>query len=441
MIANVYLTDPEDNGYVYEISVVTGMWKGYGTTANVGLNIFGEEGPSGGILLSDASLNKQFFSRGSVNNFTLSLPESLGPLTKINIWHDNSGVSPAWFFHQVIIHDVQNNTKYHFLGNRWLALEKGTGELEAEIQVADKKELASFKNLFYSRTARDLGDGHIWLSVFTRPPHNTFTRCQRLSCCLSILFAAMVTNAMFYRFNTPPSDTFEIGPLKLSWTQIKIGIQSSIIAIPVNVLVVMIFRNVKPNLASDENQGDNRKVPGCLPHFFVFIGWTSCLLTSLAAAAFTLFYSLVWGKETSNQWLTSIMVSFFQDVVIIQPLKVVALASLLSLLIKKPPKQDPVLGSSLSKNSGVGHEEVKWLKGEELEKARDFRLKLLEMFRTILEISFFLLFVILLMVVCYGNRKSSRFALTKTLEDTFSRFHLVRLCLSCLIKIQLSTFF
>ena len=92
--------------------------------------------------------------------------------------------------------------------------EKKTENLDLELQVASKKEISGFKNLFYARTATKLGEKHLWLSLFTRPPHNPFTRAQRLACCISILFAAMVTNAMFYNFGTPPGDAVQVGPLK-----------------------------------------------------------------------------------------------------------------------------------------------------------------------------------------------------------------------------------
>ena len=414
---------------MYGISVQTGMWKGYGTTANIGVILYGEQGSTPPIPLSDPSLNKIFFARGSVNNFTLSLRESLGELVKIKIWHDNSGESPAWFLQHIQIVDAQTGERWYFLGNRWLAVGKGSGQVETEIKVADKKELAGFKHLFFTRTTRSLGDGHLWLSVFTRPPHNPFTRCQRLTCCLSIFFAALVTNAMFYQFDSPLPDTFQLGPLKMSWTQIKIGIQSSIIVIPVNILIVMIFRNVKQPVPEDFRRNiiansDEKKTPGCLPQFSIYIGWTLCILTSLAAAVFTVFYSLMWGAETSNQWLTSIMVSFFQDVVVTQPFKVIAIASLLSLIIKRPPEHDEVFGSSLSR-SDLKDCHLAPPTGEELRRAREFQKKVLEMFRTIIEMSFFFLFIVLLMVVCYGNRKSSRFMLTSGLEKLFRRFEKV----------------
>ena len=299
---------------------------------------------------------------------------------------------------------------------RWIAVEKEDGKLELELPVADKKQLSGFKNLFYSRTATSLGEKHLWLSVFTRPPHNPFTRAQRLACCISILFAAMVTNAMFYNFGTPPGDAMQIGPLKISLTQIKIGIQSSIVAIPVNVLVVTIFRNLKSR--GEEDDGDT-KSKGCLPYWFVFVAWFICTMATLTAAAFIVFYSLLWGAETSNEWLVSVMVSFFQDVIVMQPLKVLVVASILSVLIKKPPQQEKVMGESVSGSKGGG---VVPLDEREREKARKFRSSLVQVGRKVLEFVLFGMFILLMMVVCYSNRGVERFTVNQSMEDLFQSF-------------------
>lgn len=436
----MYLSDNDHStGCVYKLHVQSGMWKNQGTTAHVGITLYGEDACSGPISLSDSSSRRILFARGSVNSFTLSLPYSLGRLFKIRIWHDNSGESPAWFLQQVQIEDCSTGDIGHFIANRWLALEKGSGKIEFEINAAGKKELAKFKNLFVFRTAKSLGDGHLWLSVFTRPPHVSFTRCQRLSCCLSVLFTAMVTNCMFYNFGAAPQDSFQVGPLKLSWTQIKIGIQSSLIAIPINVLVVMIFRNAKQK--SQENvykvsvEETEEKAPGCLPHFFIYIGWALCILTSLTAAAFTVFYSMMWGKETSNQWLTSITVSFIQDVFVSQPIKVIFLASLLSLIIKKPPEREKVYGMSFKKEDQSNQTVIGPPEGDELDKARDFSAKVQDMYKVLAEVTIFLIFVLLLMIVCYGNRGSTRYMLTNSMEDAFKDFKVsLRLRVSCYIS-------
>ena len=427
MTPNVHITTETDCTHIYEISIQTGIWRGCGTTASVAIILFGENGSTPPIPLSQKHLQQRFFARGSVNTFTIHLAESLGSLFKIQIWHDNSGTSPAWFFHQVLITEPETQEKWYFLGNRWLALEKGNGKISAEIKAAGNEEYLAFRNLFHFRGAKTLGEKHLWLSLFTKAPHSTFTRCQRLSCCLSILMATMVTNAMFYKQGLEPEDTFKVGPIELSWTQIKIGLQSGLVAIPVNALVVAIFRNIKPAvlLRSEDNllQSDEDSNRTCYcPYFCVYIGWVLCIVTSLVSAAFVVFYSLMWGKEVANQWLASVMISFFQDVIVIQPVKVALLVSLLSLIIKKPIENDEVHGQAQSNQTFDTKGTSYPPKDEELHRIRKARMMRTRLVKFLIEITVFVLFIVLLMIVCYGNRKRTRYELTDAVRKLFARF-------------------
>ena len=429
-MANAYLSDTNTEGYIYHLSIQTGMWKGFGTSANVGMIINGKSGTSGSITLTGHTGQRKYFARGSLNNFTLTLPSSLGKLTDIRIWHDNTGSNPAWFLQQVVITDQETEEMWYFFANRWLSLDSRGGSVELNIKAAQDCELHGFKPNFYARSARSLGEGHIWISVFTRPPHNPFTRCQRLTCCLSFVFTAMVTNAMFYQFDQAPTDTFKFGPLVMSWTQIKIGIQSSVIAIPANLGIVLIFRKTKPASSHDEvyNASENTikpKTPGFLPPYFVYVAWCLSLLISLTSATFIVFYSLMWGADISNEWLTSILVSLGQDILITQPIKVLAIATIFSLLIKKPPELDPVIGTSTFK---CEEDEVtaKPLKEEDLAKERNRsnqQRKMLEVFK---ETLLFATFSFLLMIVCYGDLHPAGYQVTESVSSIFGGFDEVR---------------
>ena len=39
----------------------------------------------------------------------------------------------------------------------------------------------------------------MWLSVVSRPTRSSFSRVQRVSCCVSLLFLTMITNCMFFQ--------------------------------------------------------------------------------------------------------------------------------------------------------------------------------------------------------------------------------------------------
>ncbi len=44
-----------------------------------------------------------------------------------------------------------------------------------------------------------LSPQHLWLSIFVRPRKSYFTRVQRLTCALTLLFLMMITNAMWFQ--------------------------------------------------------------------------------------------------------------------------------------------------------------------------------------------------------------------------------------------------
>ena len=65
-----------------------------------------------------------------------------------------------------------------------------------------------------------------------------------------------------------------------------------------------------------------RKKPFMLPHWVIYIAWTLALLSIFGSAFFVFLYSLQWGKEKSEEWMTTFFLSFFQSVMVVQPLKV-----------------------------------------------------------------------------------------------------------------------
>lgn len=125
----------ESNGYQYDISIQTGMWNDFGTTAKVGMIISGKEGSSNVLSLNDMPISRKFFSRASVNNFTIFVKKSLGDLTGVYVWHDNSGRRPSWYLQQILITDVQTKKEWYFFANQWLALDKGAGVTQLHLKV------------------------------------------------------------------------------------------------------------------------------------------------------------------------------------------------------------------------------------------------------------------------------------------------------------------
>ncbi len=56
---------------------------------------------------------------------------SLGLLHCIRIWHDNTGKgsSSSWFLKYLIVRDLQTMEKFHFISQKWFAVEKADGKV------------------------------------------------------------------------------------------------------------------------------------------------------------------------------------------------------------------------------------------------------------------------------------------------------------------------
>lgn len=134
----------------------------------------------------------------------------------------------------------------------WLGIGIGDGQIERKFNAAKGEELKDFEMIFLAKAARGFSDDHMWFSIITRPPRTNFTRCQRVSCCLSTLLCTMLANAMFYQRNNTSGSEVDIGVIQFSWTQIAIGIQSALLVLPVNLLIVTLFRKSCGSVTSPE---------------------------------------------------------------------------------------------------------------------------------------------------------------------------------------------
>uniref|UniRef100_A0A8C9YDZ1 Polycystic kidney disease 1 like 2a n=1 Tax=Sander lucioperca TaxID=283035 RepID=A0A8C9YDZ1_SANLU len=591
--AKVKVTVLEDNDpmdeYRYLLSVNTGHRRGASTSSQVTITLLGAEGNSEPHHLTDPK--KCVFERGAVDLFLLTTPFSLGELQGIRLWHNNSGSHPAWYVGNVMVQDLQTEQKWHFLCNSWLAIDMGDCSLDKILPVSTEMDLKRFSNLFFMKTTKDFSDGHLWYSVISRPPSSTFTCVQRVSCCFTLLLCTMLTSIMFYGIPKDPSEqTMDLGHFEFTWQQFKIGVQSSLIMFPINMLIVSIFRNTRPRetscckrktekpdaleqtffsqtattdmnvnvtldtvikditriahslsktvksnipctesefgpghpvdinavlsvvedfikqnyKASDtaqprtpsseegiQKQSNKAKYlyrqlchidkelimlgssgfpaphsysqamqqvqdmkghlqdqlftfscvnpdeltqkKGCchggLPWWFVFVGWLLVILSSFVAGYFTMLYGLKFGKERSVSWLVSMIVSFFQSILVIQPLKVLFLAVFFALVTKKIDEEDfqNVAINSLSTGDCKDQKLVRWERSlyeppppADVEKMRRNMIMEQKAFALLKEILTYMGFMWMLLLVAYGQRDPNAFFLKQHIRDSFS---------------------
>lgn len=93
------------------------------------------------------------------------------------------------------------------------------------------------------------------------------------------------------------------------------------------ILLAVLSLRVHRASLSDSTDGDGAEKKrtcchGGLPWWFIFVGWLLVIATSVVSGFFTMLYGLKFGKPRSTSWLVSMVISFFQSVLLIQPLKV-----------------------------------------------------------------------------------------------------------------------
>ena len=291
--------------YKYEVHVYTGVKTNAGTDSRVKFAIVGTESDTGRRLLSDGV--RKNFQNGEVSSFLLHSPVSLGIPAAIRTWHDNSGQGKkaSWFLSKAIIVDLQTGEWYFFKCDKWLALDEDDGKTDRVFRVSSKDDIASDNELLRSNVAKAIWNDHIWLSVAYRKTRSTFTRVQRLSCGLSILFLTMVADAMFY--GTGSDDTaqsaFTIGPISITIQEMYTSIASSVVVVPPIVIITTIFAKTRTNksasVVQDKYSNRNRAEAAGkkLPHWCIYIAWSLVFTAVASGAFFTILYALQWGND------------------------------------------------------------------------------------------------------------------------------------------------
>ncbi|XP_048465647.1 polycystin-1 [Rhincodon typus] len=228
---------------------VTHVYQKPGTSSHVGISLYGREDKSGHRHLD----REDAFHRNSVNIFQIATDNSLGNIWKIRVWHDNKGLTPSWYLQHVIIKDLQTNNSYYFLVNDWLAVdnERNEGLVEKEVLAATEAKLKDFSRIFTGEIQRGFSEGHIWLSIWDRPPRSCFTRVQRVTCCLVLIFLFFCASAVWYGIisDGSKSDVPVSTLVPLSGESVAAGIVSSIIIYPLYLIIILLFRKAQSRVA------------------------------------------------------------------------------------------------------------------------------------------------------------------------------------------------
>ncbi|XP_027041641.1 uncharacterized protein LOC113669763 [Pocillopora damicornis] len=152
----------------------------------------------------------------------------------------------------------------------------------------------------------------------------------------------------------------------------------------------------------------------------------------MAAATFTLFYSLMWGKETSEQWLASILISNGQDIFVVQPTKVMLAVIVISFLLTRKNKgkceeeEETATDPHAIEIDFSCDDPKQRFKKYQREKMRERSKKEAQLTSMTRDIILHLIFVFLLAIVSYGNKNGNRFLMTTETRNRFNKFNLVK---------------
>ncbi|XP_064641225.1 polycystin-1-like protein 2 [Lineus longissimus] len=252
--------------HAYLVTVFNGSRRQAGTTSNVTMTLFGLKGKSEPHLLQHA--NHRMCQTGSVDTVLLRTEEDLGDLTSIRLWHDNSGTSADWFVSHVTVEKMETDDEWVFLCYSWLSVNIGDGVLDKVFPVATGEDLRQFNHLFTSSMSRGLKDSHLYFSIFVRPPTSEFTRVQRLSCCFCLLLCTLLTNIMFFGVEANPEaqgiPDLDFGAFVFNWHSFIISIESALIVLPINILLVEMFRRLRPRQSKNHRLDEKEEEVGHL---------------------------------------------------------------------------------------------------------------------------------------------------------------------------------
>ncbi|XP_038616015.1 polycystic kidney disease protein 1-like 1 [Tachyglossus aculeatus] len=238
----------------YAIFVDTGFRSRAQLSAKVHIVLYGEDGLSETRELSCPE--KLLFESNSRHTFILSIPESLGPLWKIHLWHNNSGPSPSWYVSRVIVKDLMTGARWVFPAECWLAADKGDGRVEREFTCLRRG--LDFRKLLYSKFTEYLEEFHIWFSVYSHPSYSSFTQTQRLTVCFVLALGYVCFDALLTHLE-PEELSPELGLIEISADTMMKGTLSTLIILPVALLLSFLFRFSERRISDHGFGGDQHK--------------------------------------------------------------------------------------------------------------------------------------------------------------------------------------
>ncbi|UJR17432.1 hypothetical protein I4U23_004327 [Adineta vaga] len=162
---SILATKAKMNDYSYQILVFTGFRAHSNTESKVHFVLIGENDRTN--IRTFSSSHRKIFQCGGIDSFVITVPKPLGSLEYLHIWHDNSGKDTlaSWFLKYIIVRDLQTMEHYHFICQRWLAVEHDDGAIERLLTVASESEKENYSNILSKKVYENVSDRHLCIEL------------------------------------------------------------------------------------------------------------------------------------------------------------------------------------------------------------------------------------------------------------------------------------
>ncbi|KAI8507112.1 hypothetical protein Bbelb_155510 [Branchiostoma belcheri] len=243
--------------YLYQITVNTGSMFGAGTSARIGLQVFGSMGKTAVKTL---------------------------------------------------------NPRGEFVCYVWLSDVRGDCQVQKVLHAATREQLESFSTLLRENTNALFYDQHMWTSAIVTPEGSSFSKSERLSCCWAIVNSMMVASAMWYRdnnVNSTSDSSYNLGFVTFTLQELYVILVTTVLVIPVTTIPLLLFRKeipvpvLVPGIKRSPKQAGKH-----LSRWTKYVAWLILVSVSIVSSFFVITYGLDWGKEKSESWLKAFCFSF-----------------------------------------------------------------------------------------------------------------------------------
>ncbi|TWW81623.1 Polycystin-1 [Takifugu flavidus] len=234
--------------YQYRVLVKTGWRRGAGTTAHVGIRLYGVNKSGSHHLQKDGA-----FQRGSLDQFHLETDHNLGEIWKIRIWHDNTGLDPSWYIQHVVVWDLQSDHMFFFLLEDWLSVENHKNStVEKDVLASCPDELSEFRRVFTSQLVFGVFEHHLWVSLWEHPGSSCFTRGQRVMCSALVLHLYFALSVLWYG---AVGIKWQGGPVSarvpVNVEMVAVGMIIAVLVFPLQSFLCFLFRKIQSQVTVD----------------------------------------------------------------------------------------------------------------------------------------------------------------------------------------------